>query len=294
MPPRSLVVLSVVAACTSLPPPLPGDVLTANGKVVARLMHPDYDASAPAATCRPWHQVLGLDGRLLTKDLGGDFEHHRGLFLGWNRVECGARRFDFWHCNKGESQRVAGISTEANALAGSGGEQVVTIEWTGADGISVMREERRLSAQTLADAAYCLRVTSELRAIGDDVRLDGDAHHAGCHFRAVQTFAEKGADKLTYVLPGTAKGGEDDLWTDCEWIAAVLPFEKGPVTVLRVEGPSNPPATWSARPYGRFGAMGSATVTATRPLRLEWVYCVAAGVRDAAWCGATAAAAFPR
>lgn len=284
----------VFAACATLPPPSPGDVTTANGTVVARLVRPDYDASAPAATCRPWHQVLGLDGQMLTKDLGGDFEHHRGLFLGWNVVSCGARRLDFWHCSKGESLRVVNVATEPSPAAGAGSEQVVTIEWCGADGISVLREERRLSAQSLGDGGYCLRLTSELRATGDDVRLAGDPHHAGCHFRAAQTFAERGAPKLTFVRPDTARGGEDDLWTDCAWIAAVLPFATGPVTVLRVEGPGNPPATWSARPYGRFGAMCTTTVTSAQPLRLEWVYCVAAGIRDAAWCGATAAAAFPR
>lgn len=293
--------LAFASACagTNGPPPAPpGDLVTSAGALVARLVHSPYDASRHAETCKPWHQVFGPDGRQLTKDLGGLYEHHRGLFLGWNQVRCGAATCDFWHCHGGETQRVVRVAGQP----GPGGEQVLTIDWCARDGTPVLHEERRLSVASLDANTSCIHLDTTLRAAGDDVRLGGDPQHSGCQFRCVQAFAEAGAPKVTYERPESAKGGKDDIWTDCRWIAARLPFADGGLVVLRVEHPDNPPATWSTRAYGRFGAMCTATVTKDAPLRLRFAYVVARDdARFATWgkhpsapFEQLAAAAFPR
>jgi hypothetical protein len=111
--------------------------------------------------------------------------------------------------------------------------------------------------------------------------------------RAAQAFAAADGPKARFVRPANASGGKDDVWTGCAWLAAVLPFADGEVTVLRIEHAANPPATWSARPYGRFGAMCTAELRTDAPLRLRMRWVIAAGARDAAWCEAAATAYRP-
>jgi hypothetical protein len=275
------------AACTGAPTgqhPVASELVRTDGRVVAHLVTAPYDARHAAATCKPWHDVFAGDGRVLTKGLGGTHPHHRGLFVGWNQVQCSGERFDFWHMNRGESQRLVSLQAEPN-----GRRQTATIAWCKADGTAIVHEQRTVTLHERDDGAAVLDVQVQLAAASDDVVLGGDPQHAGHQFRAVQAFAEKGAAPVRYLRPATAMGGKDDVWTDCAWSAAVLPFADGPVTVLRVEGSGNPTATWSTRPYGRFGAMWELRLLrgeAPTTLRVTWA--IADGERDAVWC-ATAA-----
>ncbi len=284
----SLLVLPL-AACTSLPKPAVDSLALANGRVVAQLVHATYDVKDHAATCKPFHRVFATDGRQLTKDLGGLFDHHRGIFVGWNHVTCEGRSFDFWHCRKGETQRVVRLAATSD---GKGHD--AHIEWLADDGAAIVREQRTVTVHALDDETFRLDVLCSLQAAAAAVVLGGDPQHAGCQFRALQAFTEEGAPKVTYLRPPSAQGGKDDVWTHCAWIAAVLPMPQGAVTVLRVEAATNPSATWSTRPYGRFGAMSKATLTAAAPLQLRIAYVVSLGARDAAWCERLAAAALPR
>lgn len=285
----ALPAVALVAACASAPPAAPSaDLRLPSGAVVATLVQPTYDAAAADATCKPYHRVFAADGRQLTKDLGGEFPHHRGVFVGWNAVEHGGAALDFWHCRQGEAQRTL-------AVAGGGdAPQTATIAWTDAAGAEILREVRTVAARPLADGAYALDVTSRLTTTLPRVRLGGDPQHAGCQFRALQRFAEKDQPKARYVRPADAGAHGNDVWTGCRWIAATLPMDGGDVTVLRVEGADNPPADWSTRAYGRFGAMWRAVVTPAAPATFRVTYVVAPGARDAAWCAATAAAQPPR
>lgn len=280
----SLVVLAACAGGPAPTPASPNELVRQDGRIVANLVAATYDASHATATCKPWHDVFAGDGRVLTKGLGGTFPHHRGLFVGWNQVQCGGERFDFWHMNRGESQRLVSLQADTN-----GRRQTATIAWCKADGSVVVHEQRTVTLHERDDGAAVLDVQVALATAGDDVVLGGDPQHAGHQFRAVQAFAEKGAAPVRYLRPATAKGGKDDVWTECTWTAAVLPFADGAVTVLRVEGAGNPTATWSTRPYGRFGAMWDLRLQrgeAPTTLRVTWV--IADGERDAAWCEATA------
>ncbi len=279
--------LLALGACAMAPQAPPYDLVASSGTLVARLVAPTYDAVHHAETCKPWHQLFAPDGRQISKDLGGEFEHHRGLFLGWNQVRCGSAKYDFWHCRQGETQRVRSVA----AQPGPGAGQDCRIDWCAKDGTPVVHEVRRLSVRQLG-AASCVHATHELLAADAPVVLDGDPQHSGAQFRAVQEFAAADAAKVTYVRPTTARAGNNDVWTTCRWIAAVLPFATGPVTVLRVEHADNPEATWSTRPYGRFGATWTATVTQQEPLRVRIAWIVQPGTADLATCEQLAAAAF--
>ena len=166
----------------------------------------------------------------------------------------------------------------------SANAQVMEIHWRTEEHVVVV-ETRGLDVVDHSDEHYVLRMRVRCRAARGPVVLAGDPQHAGQQFRAPNQFAEDGAEPVLYLRPEGAEELGNDVWTACDWIAAVLRLERGPVTVLRIESPTNPgKATWSTRPYGRFGATRTVTISADEPLRLEQHYVVALGARDAAWC----------
>jgi len=284
--------MGLLAACYSAPrrPAAPELVVTPRGQLVAALQGEAYDPQRHVETSKVFHHLFDAQGRLLTKGQGGDFEHHRGLFLGWNQLNWRGRSFDFWHCRKGEAQRFHGFVAPAE-LGLSADWQVAEVHWCTGDDELVLDERRALRARDLGRGVVALDVCVELRAVSTPVRLAGDPQHSGHQFRALQDFASKEAAKVRYLRPTGASGGRDDIWTGCDWIAAILPMPDGEVTVLRVEGAGNPqPTTWSTRDYGRFGATFATEVTPNLPLRLQWTYILASGARDAAFCAAQAAA----
>lgn len=270
----AVMLASLLAGCTHLLPPPPEPLA--------------YDPAAAAATCKVFHPVRAADGRLLTKGLGGEFPHHRGLFLGWNDTQWRGRHLDFWHCHGGESQRFAGFVAPAT-VGLTDDWQVSSLTWCAPDGSEVLRERRalRLADEGAGTLHYALR--SHLEALDQPLHLGGDPQHAGQQFRALQQFAEPGATPLRYVRPAGAEPHDNDVWTNCAWTAAILPFADRPVTVLRVEGRANPTPTWSTRGYGRFGAMWTIDLPAHGAVDLTVDYVVADGERDAAWCASQAA-----
>lgn len=279
-------------ACTAVTSPehAPNVVATPLGLVVATLESAAHDPAHQDATCKVFHHVFARDGTLLTKGPGGEYPHHRGLFVGWNQMLWHGARYDFWHCRNGETQQFQSFVPPAD-LGLDATWQVAAIDWRTGKGEGVIAERRALRASEIADDATVLDLVIELRATDGPVRLAGDPQHSGQQFRALKQFAEKDAAPVRYVRPAGAAGGKDDVWTACDWIAAVLPMPGGPVTVLRIEGRDNPkPCTWSTRPYGRFGATFAHELQPGTPLRVSFTYVIALGERDAAWCAATAAA----
>jgi hypothetical protein len=257
-------------------------------KVAAKLFQRPWDPQDPRPTCKVFHQIYAADGTLLTKALGGTFEHHRGLFVGWNRTKFEDKLYDFWHLHKGESQRYRGPAKPALLNMGKQAK-VSSIEWLTPDDEVVIRELRGLEVRESNDDSYVLHMRVQCSTNEHDVQLGGDPQHAGQQFRALQQFAEEGAKPVAYVRPKAAKKHDNDVWTDCEWTACVMELPQGTYTVLRVEGPNNPgKTTWSTRPYGRFGATRTVTVSKDKPLRIDQFYVVANGARDAQWCAAQA------
>lgn len=260
-------------------------------------MQKTWNPEQAAATCKVFHQVFAPDGTLLTKGNGGSFPHHRGLFVGWNRTRYGKQRCDFWHLHKGESQRFLG-QLAPSALGMGKSAQVSSIGWFAKDERLVVHEFRGLEILASDEQSYVLHMRVECRTNLEQVELDGDPQHAGQQFRSLQQFAEKGAAPVRYLRPEGAKEHGNDVWTECHWIAGVLdvldakspeadaaPAEPRPYTVLRIEGPNNPgKTTWSTRPYGRFGATRTTTITPKKPLRIDQYYVVANGAQTAAWC----------
>ncbi|GAB4145194.1 MAG: hypothetical protein Fur0037_13100 [Planctomycetota bacterium] len=245
--------------------------LLCEGRLVAQCAS-GYDAARHADTCKVYHRLFAPDGRQITKDLGGTYDHHRGLFFGFNRLRAGGESWDFWHCRRGESQRLVSVAPRSDPSV-----MDLAIDWITGHGEIVLRERRRIEARPVP-RGHALEIAIELRAVSKPVELDGDPQHSGFQVRALQRFADPDGPKVGYLRPETARGGEDDVWTGCDWVAGVLPMEGTKVTVLHEDLPGNPrPVRYSTRPYGRFGSTFRARVEPGEPLRLRYRVAVLEG-----------------
>lgn len=262
---------------------------TTKKAVAATIFQKKWDPKAARETCKVFHHLFAPDGTKLTKGLGGKFEHHRGIFTGWNKTKLGKKTYDFWHLHKGEYQRFGGYGTSAFLNMGQDA-QISLIDWCNPEGAIVTRELRGLEVIEQHDEYYVLHLRSKLMTVRDDVTLAGDPHHSGQQFRALQQFAEENAKPVAYIRPPGAKDEGNDIWTNCNWTAGTLQLENASYTVLQVDGADNPgKSKWSTRPYGRFGVTRKATVTKQKPLILNQFFVVANGERDASWCAEQAA-----
>jgi len=234
-----------------------------------------FDRDDFAATSKPiWHLFVPGTDVLLTKGQGGEYPHHRGLFLGWNQTVVGNAKFDFWHC-PAALQRHTGYSLRREVQSAVRGEVATGTHWLTPLDEPVVRDRRRLTFwQTEADGggsaepSTLLDVAIELSA-DQAVALRGDPQHAGFQLRVADEVAQR--KDARYVRPDGAKGGEDDVWTDCPWVTGLFRIGGFDVAVLHMSHPDNPtPLAYSTRAYGRFGAFFTADVLPDRPLLLRY------------------------
>jgi hypothetical protein len=234
-----------------------------------------YNPADHANTFKPFHHVYGFHGEgEITKGTGGSFPHHRGLFFG-HKTEYG----DFWH-GKDCRQVHTGFRFETETSGPVSARSVSTIDWIDKTNAAVVRETREVAAYRASESALLLDFDITVENLtGKPLALGGDPQHAGFHFRAAQEVADakpgaKGATTAggaTYVRPVSAKFTKNDEWLDCPWVACSFSVKGNPYTVVHMDHPENPkPATFSTRPYGRFGPYAPVTVKAGEPLKLKY------------------------
>jgi len=202
-------------------------------------------------TAKVFYHVVGPDGKqTITKGPGGKFPHHRGIFIGWNKIKHNGKNHDLWHVKNTTQKHVSFIKQEAVA----GQTSVISnIDWVGTEGKAVLKETRSATVHHDAGVAYALiDLVSMLTAAHGDVELNGDPEHAGVQFRPSQKVAENKSAK--YVFPiDDAKGKK---YAGLDWAAETFEIDGQKWTVQHMSHPSNPDdnARWSAyRDYGRFG-----------------------------------------
>lgn len=232
-----------------------------------------YDPSTPERlheTYKVYHHVFDPAGKQpITKGPGGLYTHHRGLYIGWNKLGHGDRTDDFWHM-KGVTQR------HVKFLAETGGpvmaRTTALINWTAGNGGVVIAEERTVTVyRQPAPASKLIDFHTRLTAKGGDVVLDGDPEHAGFQFRAHNGIAEgEAAVKAAYVFHTDGIDPRKDL--DLPWAAMTFGPKGARYTVLYMLHPDNPgPAVYSAyRDYGRFGSYFKGRIAAGETLELRY------------------------
>lgn len=243
-----------------------------------------YDTSTPerlTATFKVFHHVFGPGtDTLITNGPSGQYPHHRGLYVGWNKTSWDGGNADFWHCSLGAHQRhVEFVKQAADAEHGM---MTAIIHWNAADGKPVIVETRTVDVRPFQEAAaggWQIDWISRLESRRGEITLDGDRQHAGFQFRAANEVAEK--NSATYIRPASfpdqPAAFEVDDRTDPNqhvnlgWLAMKYEIDGKPYTVGYLEDPSLPkPSRYSERPYGRFGAFFQTKLKPDAPLTLRY------------------------
>jgi hypothetical protein len=248
-----------------------------DGKLVARLVHGE-------GQMKPYLHVFGEEGELLTNsglDASGKpvglFPHHRGLFIGWNRMASDlGGPFDLWHLNNGGKMELVKLEKlDANADAAT---IVATIEWRGgkkdANGSDLLLTETRTlvlarpeGKRTQIDARFALRAARELT-------LGGDLQHAGVHFRAGNEVAERKAQTSYLWEPDLPGPGGKAASKDLKWCRLLFPMGPHWYTALQLNPPANPVEELSWRDYGRFGFFSKQSLKKNETRTLDYRFII--------------------
>ena len=235
------------------------DVLQ-SGKLIGRYFY-DYDNSSGKRrddTFKTFLQLYNPAGDLaITKALGGEFNHHRGVFIGWNKITVDGESFDCWHGHGG-----AQLHQEFSNIRSENGSASFTsrLLWEkGKNGPPVIEEKRTMTFLPAPSSAYAmLDFSSTLKALdGKTVTLDGDPEHAGIQLRAP---IEVDRAKTRYLYPQKNADAHRDL--DYPWLACSYVVGEKTYSVVYLNHPENPKgAKYSAyRDYARFGAFFKTTL----------------------------------
>src|SRR4051794_8435181 len=191
------------------------DVLM-NGKVAARYMYA-YDNSTPqklTETYKPFLHVFDADGKqpITNGGLGGEYPHHRGIFIGWYQIHVGDKVYDRWHMKGGEIVHQKFTKQEAG---GDSATFTSLTHWNDENHKPFLIEERTMTFRAAPPPArLVIDLTSTLKTNVDaDVILDGDPEHAGVHFRPNDTVDR---EKTVYLYPKENAAPHKDL--DYPWV----------------------------------------------------------------------------
>src|SRR5688572_3157558 len=253
------------------------DVLL-DGKVVGRYMYA-HDASTPERlheTYKPYLHVFDAEGKApITKGPGGQFTHHRGIFIGWNKITSNGKTYDRWHMK--DKQGTGEIVHQKFGEQKAGPDRATftsVTRWFDEAGKLILEEERTTTFLHAAPPArLVIDFTSTLKP-ASDVMLDGDPEHAGIQYRPANEVVAK---ETTYVFPKKAADPKKD--QDYPWVGETYTLRGKRHSVVHMNHPDNPKGTvYSAyRDYGRFGAFPKAQIKGGDSLTLKYRFLIADG-----------------
>jgi hypothetical protein len=250
------------------------DVLL-EGKVAARYMYA-YDKSSPQRlldTYKPYLHVFDAEGQSpITKGPGGLYTHHRGIFIGWNKIGFNGQTYDRWHMKGGEIVHQKFLEQKADAS--QAGFTSLT-HWQDEAGQPIVEETRKLVLRRGPSAArLSIDFTASLKAPRGPVKLAGDPEHSGVHYRPAD---EVVASETAYVFPKAGADPKIDL--DYPWVGVTYTLNGKRYSVVEMNHPENPKDTkFSAyRDYGRFGAFFKNDIASGETLTIHYRFLVADG-----------------
>jgi len=252
-----------------------------DGRKVTRYMY-DYDESSAQRsfeTYKVFHHVYDAKGeKLLTNGPDGEnpyskkvkYPHHRGVFIGWNKLKFEGKTYDTWHMKNGVRQiHQKFLEKKADAQKAS---STALIHWKNGAG-KVMVEEKRMTTvyRPGGGTIVLLDFETELKAANGEVYLDGDPEHAGFQYRPHDDVSKGPAkDKAKYQFHRAGIDPKKD--KDLPWVAMEYGLNGKRYSVLYINHPHNPKgAVYSAyRDYGRFGSFFKKTIEAGKTLTLNY------------------------
>jgi len=227
------------------------DVLN-NGVPIAQYRYA-YQPETPESlheTYKPYLHIMNASGEQpITKGAGGQFTHHRGIFIGWSKIRHEGNTYDRWHMRGGEivHQKFLELNADDDSA-------VVSSEtaWHGADRKPILTEQRVMTFHPGSGSVrFVVDFESRLTPTGSGVVLDGDPEHAGVQFRPSNNVDRK---KTVYHFPTDDADPKQD--RDYPWVGETFTLDGEQHSIVHVNHPENPKDTrYSAyRDYGRFGA----------------------------------------
>lgn len=247
-----------------------------DGKVVARWMYA-HDLSTKDSrhdTYKPYLHVMGPDGKTpITKGPGGKFTHHRGIFLGWNRIGFEGKKYDLWHMKTSEIIHKEIVSAESSDEKTT---VKVKLHWMDSNDKVILEEIRTMVFDhTDKEAHLSVAFTCELTAVTDKVELNGDPEHAGFQYRPTNEVAENKSAQYLFHEDGIDPKKDKDL----PWVGLNYKASGQSYSVLHMNHPTNPKGSiYSAyRDYGRFGSFPKVNIEKGNTLKLQYKIRVTAG-----------------
>ena len=242
------------------------DVLN-DGKVIARYMYAN-DLSTKERTfdtAKTYLHVFDAEGKApITKGPGGNFPHHRGIFVGWNKLTVDGKQDDLWHM-PGTRQLHRKFSGEKS---GKDSASVTSeVSWVDKAGKPLIEEKRTMTFLDAPEPAYeMIDVNTTLKAVAGDTLFNGDPEHSGLQFRAAN---EVKAEKTMYLFPKEKADPHKDL--DYTWVGESYVLGDKTYSVIYLNHPKNPTKTrFSAyRDYGRFGGFFTTSLKKDEELNLQ-------------------------
>jgi hypothetical protein len=233
------------------------------------------DGKVTFDTAKVFYHVVAPDGKTtLTKGPGGKFPHHRGIFIGWNKIKHDGKNHDLWHVKNTTQKHVSLVPYDPV----QGQTSIVSrIDWIGTQGNAVLEETRSATVHHDTGGAYAvIDFQSTLTAAHGAVELNGDPEHAGIQFRPSQQVAENKSAKYVFPVDDPKKNKHAGL----DWVAQTFEVDGQKWTVQHLSHPSNPDdeARWSAyRDYGRFGEFPVIKIADGEKVTLRYRFIVTKG-----------------
>ena len=239
-----------------------------DGKPLVRYMY-EFDNSTKEKThetYKVYHHVMDPEGTdTLTKGPGHLYTHHRGIYIGWNKLSHNGKQSDLWHLRAGEAikhNKILKQEADKNKSVLS-----TQIDWIMKGGeVKCIEEIRTVTVHhTDDDAHLLLDFDTRLKAIDGDVDLKGDPEHAGFQYRPHQ---DTKSVKYTFHKDGIDPKKDKDL----PWVAESYELRGKKYTVQHMTHPGNPKgAVYSAyRGYGRFGSFFQTDMKSGQTLTLKY------------------------
>jgi hypothetical protein len=253
-----------------------------NGRKVTRYMY-DYDESNEQRsfeTYKVLHHVFDEKGEnVLTNGPDGEnsytkevlYPHHRGIFIGWSKLQFEGKSYDTWHMTNGVRQvHQKFLEKKADSQKAV---STALIHWKNGDGKVMVEEKRTMTVYKPDDGAIVmLDFETELKALNGEVYLNGDPEHAGFQYRphdGVAKGPDEGKAKYLFHKEGIDPRKDKDL----PWVALQYGLNGKTYNVQHMSDSANPnaDAVYSAyRDYGRFGEFFKHTIDAGQTLKLRY------------------------
>ncbi|MBN1818430.1 MAG: PmoA family protein [Sedimentisphaerales bacterium] len=263
---------------------------------VTRFMY-EYDESSDQRrfeTYKPFLHVYGINGQRLTNGPDGESEyiakdilypHHRGIFIGWNKLACNGKTYDLWHMKDCEQVCTGDFQLAAGPVLA---RSRAVVHWRDPQDKPLVVEQRTTTVYRQEDPiSVLIDVESSLKAVVADVMLGGDPEHAGFQYRAHDAVA-KGPDqgKAQYLFHEDGLDAHQAM--DLPWAAVSYKLGMNTCSVLHMDHPDNPgPNKYSAyRDYARFGAFFVHRIPAGQTLTLRYRLWITHGPLTRSVCSA--------